>query len=156
MDFLQDLLKSDFEAGLSVLPDESGEAIVVSGQSFLAVDVLKAFPEAYETSLRSWIWDDWLPPRIERLEKIKAFRSNESRFEELSEAASLNYVFPFVGSGMSVPSGFPSWSGFLRKVCEDSRLSPEALEAYIEAGDFEEAASELRNGIDVLPKALSS
>ena len=55
-------------------------------------------------------------------------------------------VIPFVGAGMSIAFGFPTWSGFLRKL--SGRLGLDC-DSMLELGQFEEVATLVRNA-DVL------
>jgi len=57
-------------------------------------------------------------------------------------------AIPFVGSGMSAPSGLPTWGKFLRDTCRRARgFSVEDLEACLAAGGYEEAASRIFDGM---------
>ena len=47
---------------------------------------------------------------------------------------------PFVGAGMSMASGFPSWSDLLERMCADSPLVQAAVDGHTDNGRFEEAA----------------
>jgi hypothetical protein len=51
-------------------------------------------------------------------------------------------VIPFVGAGMSIPFGFPSWSGFLLDQAIRAGLQDE-IQILISSGRYEEGAEEL-------------
>lgn len=65
------------------------------------------------------------------------------RFQLLCERQAQGRVLPFVGAGMSVPSGFKSWRQLLRDLCVDSPGLLERTEANIEAFAYEEAAQDI-------------
>jgi len=55
-------------------------------------------------------------------------------------------VVPFVGSGMSAPSGLPTWASLLRKIRGFTHIKPQKLESLLKAYRFEEAAALLAGG----------
>lgn len=141
MDFLQ----SDFDAELVPQIDADQTKIRIGTRSFSPSDVLKSMPDAYKQDFRSWIWETWLPERSRILGDIKRFENNNARFSELCIAVA--NVVPFVGSGMSVPSGVPTWSDFLRRLRRASTLGATALERYVSEAQFEAAATALQTAM---------
>ncbi len=73
-----------------------------------------------------------LPPEIRTLNPREIDRLVEcfNRYE---------YVVPFIGAGMSVPFGYPSWTGFLRGAAKDANRSAEVANS-IAKGMFDDAA----------------
>lgn len=51
-------------------------------------------------------------------------------------------IIPFVGAGLSIPFGFPSWSGFLKDQAKKAGIE-EKISARLEKGEYEEAAEDL-------------
>ena len=51
-------------------------------------------------------------------------------------------VIPFVGAGLSIPFGFPSWSGFLLDQAAKGGV-PDQIQALLAAGEYEQAAEVL-------------
>src|SRR5436190_9429730 len=133
MDFLQ----SDFDDQLLAEIDVDKTKVQIGSRSFSASDVLKSMPDAYQQDFRSWVWETWLPERSKVLAEINRFENNNARFNDLCAAAA--NVVPFVGSGMSVPSGIPTWSDFLRRLRRASKLGKAALEKFIADAQFETA-----------------
>lgn len=68
---------------------------------------------------------------------------NEQFLKELERLVGGVGVIPFVGAGMSMPSRFPSWTGFLRDVAREFFGETRLVDPLIEAGDYERAASAL-------------
>jgi hypothetical protein len=60
---------------------------------------------------------------------------------------------PFVGSGMSTPSGLPTWSDLLRNVRKFTACDPAELERLLETFRFEEAADLIASSTN--PRLLS-
>ena len=141
-----DFLRSDFEAQIEATIDEEGE-VHVGDTSFTPASLLLTDKEAYEGGFRSW-HEYWLGEQLERLDEILCLGANRKRFEDLR---ALDRVIPLVGSGLSVPSGLPTWSEFLLNICKDSDLSESELSIMLDAGAYEEAAEALQNG---MPKQL--
>jgi len=52
-------------------------------------------------------------------------------------------LVPFIGSGMSVPSGFPEWSDLLREIQTYTTFPADELEGLLANSQFEEAAAQL-------------
>jgi len=140
-------LKQQFEEALEARIDSDGR-VNVGRYSFEAVEILNLAGDAYETTFHDWLWEDWLPIRTDRLAELLTLKFNESRFGELRNAIGKGCVVPFVGSGMSVPSGLPTWTEFLKKLRKiQSALDCHAFRKMLSAGDFEGIASELFRGM---------
>jgi hypothetical protein len=142
-----DILRPEFEA--SIEPFIEDGVVRVGRFSYTAAEILSsAGAEAYQEALGDWIWDEWVPFRRERTNEILEFGSNNSRFFELKTIIESGGAIPFVGSGMSVPTGMPTWGAFLRKACaRASGLTVAELESCLAAGEYEEAASRIRDGM---------
>jgi molecular chaperone DnaK (HSP70) len=68
---------------------------------------------------------------------------NGRTLEDLHQQLASNLgVVPFVGAGMCVPCGLPSWSSLLLNLAETCGLTSQ-VKALIDVGRFEEAASSL-------------
>lgn len=92
-------------------------------------------------------FDDWLAKRrndnLARADEILNLFDNRPRFKKLQEIYLRGAIIPFVGAGMSMPSGYPGWTTFLYQVLEDTRLSKMEFDALLKAGKYEEAAQSL-------------
>lgn len=102
--------------------------------------------EAYEKEFRSWLVS-YREQLLERGREILAHFDQEGRFRALKSAYLRDAVVPFVGAGMSMPSKYPSWTGFLRKLCTRTAIEEEDLNAMLAQGKFEEAAQALADAL---------
>ena len=139
MNFLQSI----FEDQLEVNRDENGNA-VIGGTVFTPAAILKADRDAYDDEFSKWLSERWLPEQNDQLEQIMKISSNKRRFEDLCSASKNGQVVPLIRSGMSVPSGLPSWSNFLRLIRCHSSMYEAELEMMIAESAFEEAVGKLR------------
>lgn len=65
------------------------------------------------------------------------------RFQLLCEKQVQGRVMPFVGAGLSVPSGFKSWGQLLKDLCVDSPPLLERVVRHIKDSAYEEAAQDI-------------
>jgi hypothetical protein len=81
------------------------------------------------------------------------YPENEGNFRRLGEDIdSSTGIVPFVGAGLSIPLGFPSWRDFL--LAQAARANVEAeIRDLLEQGEFEEAAERLLN--ELRPQAFN-
>jgi len=72
------------------------------------------------------------------------FRRNGQTFAALKKAVTTGFVMPFVGAGMTVSAGLPSWTNYLLQLCGDANLDPEAMAERLKAtGDYEGATNDI-------------
>ncbi len=139
------------EAGLRRLFEEQlsfrlADGMEIEGSIYLGsaelfpVETLLCDPAAYADAFENWLKDDWRPTQQEIRDEILRYAANEKRYLDLQDAVARLQVIPFIGSGMSVPSGLPTWSDFLCKVGAFAKCSPEEVEELIRESRFEEAA----------------
>jgi hypothetical protein len=140
-----EFLEKQFNEQLVVEVDPLNNVVVIGNLSFSPVDILRLEiePGLYNTAFQEWLNEQWLPPIEKRAAEIISKHSNRNRFAELLEAISNEKVIPFVGSGMSEPTGFPVWREFLFALCARSSLTRERLDCLLDAGEFELGASEI-------------
>lgn len=75
---------------------------------------------------------------MENLEKFWEQTGEKNAKIYIDDLSGISYI-PFIGSGMSVPFGFPDWSNFLSKVI-DNFLESSEKQTYIdllEKGNFQ-------------------
>jgi len=114
--------------------------ILIGNTEFLPLEVLRDDADAYHEEFQLWLGEVWRPTQQQRRDEILALHANKKRYADLSQAVARQQVVPFVGSGMSVASGLPTWSDFLRGVRAYTPCAPADLEGLLEAHLFEEAA----------------
>jgi hypothetical protein len=142
-----DFLFPQFET--SIDPSVEGGVVQIGRFSYTGADILNlAGEDAYKQAFGDWVWEEWVPSRRERTNEILELDSNTSRFNELKKMIESCGAIPFVGSGMSAPTGLPTWGKFLRDTCRRARgFNVADLEACLAAGDYEEAASRIFDGM---------
>lgn len=136
MDYLQTLFNQE-------LADE-GE-VNIRGVSFSRDRILSELdPTAYQN-----IFDEWKEERrqnmLERAKQIMMIADNKDRLFSLQRVYQKGKLLPFIGAGLSIPSDFPSWTGFLWHVQKHSGVKTEELERLIQEGKFEESAQLLHD-----------
>jgi len=97
-----------------------------------------------ENEVFAELFAEWLQERTENKvaeadDILKKFDQND-RFLRLTEAHKTGGVMPFVGAGLSMPSGYPGWTSFLRKQRKQTTIPEADLEALLKFGQYEEAA----------------
>ena len=139
MEFLRPQFESEIE------PFIQGDVVQVGRFGYTGADILKLAGEnAYKQAFGDWVWEEWLPNRRDRKDELLKLNSNGTRFHELKKFIANGGAIPFVGSGMSAPTGMPTWERFLRDTCKRTKgFTVKQLEACLSAGNFEEAASSI-------------
>jgi len=84
------------------------------------------------------------------------FERNEQRFDQLVERLAAQEVVPFVGAGISVGGGFPTWANHLRQQGRTAGIQPEQIEAWLAQGQYEEfiAHIEQQHGPEVFAQEI--
>ncbi len=137
-------VKAIFEGSLHAEVNSDGNVeFGNSDASFAPADILKSDVVIYSAEYRAWLNDSWLPKNRLGLEKILKLHSNRKRFADLCGAVAGKNIVPMIGSGMSKASGFSTWREFLHQLRTDSELTPEAVDAFLDAGQYEEAVDAL-------------
>lgn len=99
-------------------------------------------PEAYND-----LFLDWVQERKEELiESAKTILDEyglRDRFGKLKEVYARGAVVPFVGAGLSVPSGYPGWTAFLQQHIRETTIDPDEFDKILRAGQYEDAAQKL-------------
>ncbi|KOY00965.1 SIR2 family protein [Pseudomonas nunensis] len=103
-------------------------------------------PEAYND-----LFLDWVQERKEELvESAKAILDEfnlQDRFSKLREVYARGVVVPFVGAGLSVSSGYPGWTAFLKQNIRETAIDPLEFDEILRAGLYEDAAQRLADAL---------
>ena len=79
---------------------------------------------------------DWVQERKEELiESAKTILDDnglQDRFGKLKEVYARGAVVPFVGAGLSVSSGYPGWTAFLKQHIRETAIDPEEFDQILE------------------------
>ncbi len=114
--------------------------MLIGSSEFSPVEILSEFSAIYEQEFNRWLDEDWKPRQYELRETVLGYSANSDRYRDLKNAAIRQQVIPLVGSGMSVPSGLPTWAEFLIRVRDFTQCSLSELKQLISSSSFEEAA----------------
>ena len=125
---------------------EEGQVHIHEGH-WAPQDLLLAMgEEAYEKEFRSWL-ANYRDQLIERENELLEQYDQAERFVKLKEIYKNDSVVPFVGAGMSMPSKYPSWTGFLKKLRARTNVEEAALQEMLDRGEYEEAAQALADAL---------
>lgn len=131
------------------LPDGTeGESVSIGNAVFSPVELLKEFDTTYKQEFDYWLNEEWKPRQYEFREELLSYSGNRNRYLDLAEAVKRQQVVPFLGSGMSVPSGLPTWAEFLMQTGEYAQCDPLELDQLICCSSFEEAADLLSRSMN--------
>lgn len=94
---------------------------------------------------------DWVQERKEELiESAKSILNEfrmQDRFGRLKEVYARGAVVPFVGAGLSVSSGYPGWTAFLKQYAREAAVNPDEFDQILRDGKYEEAAQKLADAL---------
>lgn len=103
-------------------------------------------PDAYND-----LFLDWVQERKEEfIESAKTILDEyglQDRFGKLKEVYARGAVVPFVGAGLSVSSGYPGWTAFLKQHLRETAINPDEFDQILRAGQYEEAAQKLADAL---------
>ena len=127
--------------------NEEGD-VNIAGYSFSRDGILQELEkQGYQEAFNEWL-QDRQQENLARADTILGLHHNRERFEKLKEIYSRGAIVPFIGAGMSMSSGYPSWTGFLYRVLGETHVSEDDFNRLIQDGLYEEAAQAL---CDALP-----
>lgn len=95
--------------------------------------------DAYNDIFNEWL-NDYKLRKLEQGRNILKLHSNQSRFHKLKSIFEQNQIIPFIGAGLSLPTGLPLWRDFLVKVQNESSINQEVFSSLLDKREFEEAA----------------
>jgi len=137
-------LDQRFREELEFIFDSTQGTINLSGLIYAPVELLDMLDrEIYDTAYNNWKIETWLPEKRDRLQEWLEKNLCEARFNNLCEAINRGSVIPFIGSGMSAPSGYPLWRNVLITLSKHSKIAKSRLEELLTAQDYESAAFEI-------------
>jgi hypothetical protein len=144
--FEMDFLEPEFEESIVAKLDEKTNDVIIGSQRLSPVDFLRSDGAAYSEEFNLWLEKEWIPIRKATLNRIlKYHNTNKQRFEQLCTLAKDQKMIPFIGAGMSIPSGMPSWTSFLTDLCNyaDAGFNKQEFDNFLQTGQYEEAATSL-------------
>ena len=134
MDYLRDIFNEEINAEGNV---------VIATQCFDRHYILyELASDVYDLAFSEWV-NMRQEGLIAKADEIVNKHDNEGRFKQLKIGITTRNIIPFVGAGLSVPSGYPTWTQFLYNLCEESHVTNQEIEALLGQGLYEEAAQKL-------------
>ncbi|KJD38613.1 hypothetical protein QD46_18305 [Paenibacillus polymyxa] len=133
-----DYLKSQFHDFLN----EEGE-VEIAGHTFYRDVILRDLEvDGYQEAFNEWLQQKQ-EENLSFADEILSCYDNSGRFRKLQEIHRRGAIIPFVGAGLSMPSGYSGWTTFLYRVLSETRISKTDFDALITSGSYEEAAQML-------------
>jgi hypothetical protein len=85
------------------------------------------------------------------------FERNLEHFEQLINCMADGNVVPFIGAGVSVAGGFPTWQEHLRQQGKTAHIDPQFVEDALAQGNYEAVIAhiERRRGRDVFIQEIT-
>lgn len=121
-------------------------SVYIGATEFDPIQTLRRDAAAYRSEFQAWQDEVWAPEQRERRDGILALYGNARRYADLCSSLVRGQVVPFIGSGMSAPSGLPMWSNLLRNIRAYTAVQQRNLEKLLKDYKFEDAAALLANG----------
>ena len=151
MDYLQRVFNREL--------DEEGE-VEISSCTFDRSDILRTMnSQTYNAAFNEWKLQR-KTNLIERGQEIlNLLDDNRDWFNNLKNSFKRGRVIPFIGAGMSMPSGFPGWRAFLESVRQEvlDRNETATFTGLLDEGKYEDAAQLLADReADYLQEKLSN
>ena len=98
--------------------------------------------ESFKATFEDWRGGIWLGERKTVFGKIESDARNKTRIHGLAELVEAGGMLPFIGAGLSIPSGFKRWGEFLHQLrldCDPAVTENELNNVMWNQG-YEEAA----------------
>lgn len=114
-------------------------------------------PLAYEGHFRDWVESQKQEAQDRAREFLERFNCLD-RFNRLHTQLERQSVIPFVGAGLSRPTGFPLWGAFLKGLTAEYPAISDQVRGHLAAYRYEEAAQVIldRMGPDVFAEAVQN
>lgn len=135
-----EFLREKFHKELSANIDEDTGKVIIASVSFNPDNILKDLdPITYDETFQEWL-EQRKESLLNKANEILDLYDNKGRFNRLKESYKKGAIIPFIGAGMSMPSGYPSWTTFLWKLLKETRVTDVQLKDLLNQGLYEEAA----------------
>ena len=139
------------EEGASVREAYKVDGISVPSQAFYAGDTEgygQAFKEYRRERRHETLNERYL---CEQFGDDHWFQRNLDHFDQLVRCLEAGDVVPFIGAGLSVAGGFPTWETHLRSQGRTAGLDPAQVNSRLSTGQYEAVIAEIegKRGCDV-------
>ncbi|WP_127508780.1 SIR2 family protein [Paenibacillus humicus] len=126
--------------------NEDGE-VSIAGYTFYRDVILRDLDsDGYQEAFNEWLQKKHEENLTNANEILSRF-DNSGRYRKLQEIYRRSAIIPFVGAGLSMPSGYSSWTAFLYRVLNETRIPPAEFDELIKSGSYEEAAQILSDNL---------
>lgn len=135
----------DSDEGLELREMNSIDGLSQPSKAFFASD-LEAYNQAFK-EYREFRRNEVLGEKYlcEQFSDDHWFQRNLNRFEQLVQCLEEGAVVPFVGAGLSVEGGFPTWKEHLRQQGRTAGIDPSHINSLLENGKYENIIEEIEN-----------
>lgn len=122
--------------------------VFIRGESWSPLEIIKqTINSDGDNPTEKQIFNDWLNEKIEQkvdfADQFLKCHEQEDRFQVLIDKFKNGEVVPFVGAGLSIPSGYLGWSDFLKRQVRQTNIDENHFDDLLNQGKYEEAAQEL-------------
>jgi hypothetical protein len=158
-DFNEWINQGNVDLDLPLLEKLSAVGLSSPSKAFYAGD-----KEAYEQALRAYrlarrheaLSEEYLIEMFGAEDGQHWYKRNEQRFNQLIGRLINEMVVPFVGAGISVSGGFPTWANHLRQQGRTAGIACAQIENWLAQGEYEQviASIEETHGRDVFAQEI--
>ncbi|MBB4302128.1 hypothetical protein GGD81_001152 [Rhodobium orientis] len=118
----------------------SSGSVEVAGFTWESAEVFKTMAEHdYEATFTVYVQDQ-IQQAKDRVAEFLGENGCLDRFRTLTARKQNGQIFPFIGAGMSIASGYRPWGAFLLSLLPDAPQIRADVEAMLTRGKYEEAA----------------
>ena len=129
-----------FQEYLNEKYGEKDGQIYIEGYGFYCSDILASDIEAYKQAFEEWK-NNRIDELIEKAKNMLQKFNINSRFNALKRQYKNGKLNLFLGAGISIPSGYKSWTDMLFYLqSHTNKISKEKMNQLIKEGKYEEAA----------------
>lgn len=158
-DFNDWINQGEVDLDLPLLEKLSTVGLSSPSKAFYAGD-----KEAYEQALRAYrlvrrheaLSMEYLIESFGPEDGLHWYERNEQRFNQLIDRLAEEMVVPFVGAGISVGGGFPTWANHLRQQGRTAGIGGKQIEAWLAQGEYEQIVAHIEqvHGRDVFAQEI--
>ena len=133
----------DGDEGLDIRQRYNIDGLSNPSKAFFSGD-LEGYRQAFKIfrneRLKTVLGEDYI---LTKFGDSRWFDKNIERFEQLEKCLIEGSVVPFVGAGISVESGFPSWKNHLIEQGKTSGLNATQVSDLLDKGQYEQVIEEI-------------
>ncbi|MDG6882004.1 Uncharacterised protein [Phocoenobacter uteri] len=120
--------------------NNSGDEIIICGYVFERDRILYEL----DRTIYNFAFDEWKVNRqrenLSKADDLLKLHNNKNRFQILKGLIEKQVVIPFIGAGLSNPTGLPLWKDFLENAITDINVDIDIFNQYIANYEYENVA----------------